>query len=221
MKGPLLRYGHSWGGCDHLHNGHGWCPYENRVMRNRLDTHSWQSAQWFSRFDSSEGPRHPRGHHEPRVARVHTETYLFTTAGCDHASHEQEAAGTEHPPSRHPTGALPGRGWTVGHAALDRLAVFTDTHPAVMAATVAEIDWELKVQYARVPRSATRASRVRPSHASRPHHAPAADPRRTSGGRLQELRPAEGCVTYRSPHHGLGVGAGVRGASCDEAGVLG
>ncbi|NOZ61993.1 MAG: hypothetical protein GXO74_09965, partial [Calditrichaeota bacterium] len=77
VEGLLFRYKHFWGDYEHYHAGHGWYPFEIRIIRNRPDIYSWQSAQSFRRFDYYDNPRQPEGHHKLKVALVDAEIYHY------------------------------------------------------------------------------------------------------------------------------------------------
>ncbi|MDW7682302.1 MAG: hypothetical protein SCK70_17190, partial [bacterium] len=77
VEGLIFKYRHFWGDYNHYQSGHGWYPHEIRIIRNRPDICSWQSAQSFRRFDYFDNPRQESGHHKLRVAAVDAEIYHY------------------------------------------------------------------------------------------------------------------------------------------------
>lgn len=150
VEGLLFRYKHFWGDYDHYHTSHGWYPHEIRIVRNRADIHSWQSAQSFRRFDYYEGPRQPRGHHKLRVAPVDAEIYHYGWVRPPHLmTRKRRALNILHRGLR--WGEIERGDGEFDYGPLDRLAVFTGTHPAVMAERIARMDWRDRLQYSGPP----------------------------------------------------------------------
>ncbi len=55
IEGFLFRYNHFWGDYDHVVRSHGWYNEEIRIIRNRSEIHSWQSAQSFRHISNFDG----------------------------------------------------------------------------------------------------------------------------------------------------------------------
>ena len=152
VEGLLFRYRHFWGDYGHYHAGHGWYPHEIRIIRNRSDIHSFESAQSFRRFDVYEQPRQKEGTHKLKVASVDAEIFHY---------------GWVRPPLRmqNKKRALDSVHWGLKRAAdfydtapdyfdygpLNLLAEYRDTHPAVMQARIAKMDWKEYLQYTGTP----------------------------------------------------------------------
>ncbi|MBN1423451.1 hypothetical protein JXA88_02740 [Candidatus Fermentibacteria bacterium] len=152
VEGLLFRYTHFWGDYEHYHVSHGWYPHEIRIIRNRPDIHSWQSAQSFRRFDFYQGPRQPKGHHKLKVAAVDAEIYHYGWVRPPHLMTSK---------SRALTTLHRGVAWRdrvpaeeerpFDYGPLDRLAVFTGAHPKVMAGMIGRMDWRDRLQYSGSP----------------------------------------------------------------------
>lgn len=148
VEGLLFGYKHFWGDYKHYHTGHGWYPYEIRVIRNREDIHSWQSAQSFRKFDYYDNPRQPEGHHKLKVAKADAEVYHYGWVRPPHLMQNKRKA-------------LDSVHWGLGKAKnhyekapeefdygpLNLLSEFKETHPQVMEEKIKEMDWENKLQY--------------------------------------------------------------------------
>lgn len=147
VEGLLFKYVHFWGDYDRYQNGHGWYPYEIRIVRNRPDIRSWQSAQSFRKYDYYERPHQEEGAHKLNVAKVDAYVYHYGWVrpprlmqnksralnsvhwGFDKAKHHYDKAPKE-----------------FDYGPLDRLGVFEGTHPAVMKDKISEMDWRDKLQ---------------------------------------------------------------------------
>jgi hypothetical protein len=152
VEGLLFRYKHFWGDYNHYQAGHGWYPHEIRIIRNREDIHSWQSAQSFRKFDYYDNPRQPEGHHKLKVAKVDAEIYHYGWVRPPHLMQNKRKA-------------LDSVHWGLGKAKnhydkapqefdygpLNLLAEFKETHPKVMEEKIKEMDWIEKLQYSGKP----------------------------------------------------------------------
>jgi len=152
VEGLLFGYVHFWGDYEHYHAGHGWYKNEIRIIRNRPDIHSWQSAQSFRRFDYYDNPRQESGHHKLNVAKVDAEIYHYGWVRPPHLMQNKRRA-------------LDGVHWGLKKAAehynnssnefdygpLNLLAEFKQTHPAVMADMISKMNWKEKLHYSGRP----------------------------------------------------------------------
>ena len=70
VEGLLFRYKHFWGDYNHYHKSHAWYPDEIRIIRNRPDILSWESAQSFRSYEYYDNPRQPDGTRKLFVGEV-------------------------------------------------------------------------------------------------------------------------------------------------------
>ncbi len=152
VEGLLFNYKHFWGDYDHYHGGHGWYPWEIRIVRNLPQIHSYQSAQSFRWFDAYDNPRQETGTRKLNVASV--DAWIFHY-------------GWVRPPElmRNKNKALDSVHWGKSKAEkhyasvpsyfdygpLDRLKIFKETHPQVMKERIALFNWGDKLQYSGKP----------------------------------------------------------------------
>ena len=155
VEGLVFRYKHFWGDYEHYQDGHGWYKNEIRIVRNRPEIHSWQSAQSFRRFDYYEQPRQPDGHHKLNVARVDAEIFHYGWVRPPHLMrNKSRALDTVHKGVAKAAEMYKNLPDEFDYGPLDRLAVFQDTHPAVMAEMIAQLNWQDKLQYSGKPNPA-------------------------------------------------------------------
>jgi hypothetical protein len=152
VEGLLFSYRHFWGDYKHFHAGHGWYPNEIRIVRNRPDIHSWQSAQSFRRFDYYENPRQPHGHHKLKVARVDAEIYHYGWVRPPHLmQNKKRALDSVHWGIRRADEFYDAAPDEFDYGPLNLLAEFDGTHPAVMDEMIAGMNWQDKLQFTGKP----------------------------------------------------------------------
>lgn len=148
VEGFLFRYLHFWGDYEHVHRGHGWYPREVRIIRNRADIHSFESAQSFRVFDTYTHPRQQGGTRKLRVAAADAEIYHYGWVRPPRLMQTKKRA-------FHTIHWGPGRAKRVydqapavfDYGPLNRLPVFRDKHPLVMEKRIAAMDWKAELQY--------------------------------------------------------------------------
>jgi hypothetical protein len=155
VEGLLFRYRHFWGDYDHYHVSHGWYPREIRIIRNRPDIHSWQSAQSFRRFDDYDNPRQEDGHHKLHVAQVDAEIYHYGWVRPPHLmQNKRRALDSVHWGLRRADAVYAAAPTEFDYGPLDRLGRFSGTHPSVMKGRIASMDWGHKLQLKGAPNPA-------------------------------------------------------------------
>ncbi|MBN1154081.1 hypothetical protein JXB12_04090 [candidate division KSB1 bacterium] len=152
VDGLLFGYKHFWGDYDHYHSGHGWYPFEIRIIRNKPDIYSWQSAQSFRHFDYYDNPRQEAGHHKLRVALAHAEIYHYGWVRPPHLmQNKKRALDTVHWGTKRAGDYYEKAPKEFDYGPLNRLSTFTGTHPRVMQDMIARMDWRNKLQYSGKP----------------------------------------------------------------------
>jgi hypothetical protein len=152
VEGLLFKYRHFWGDYQHYHAGHGWYKDEIRIVRNRPDIHSYQSAQSFRRFDYYGNPRQPEGTHKLKVARVDAEIFHYGwVRPPSYMQTKKKAIDTSHKGIDGANRMYQNAPKAFDYGPLNRLAVFRDTHPKVMEKKVSEFFWANQLQYTGKP----------------------------------------------------------------------
>ena len=154
VEGLLFGYKHFWGDYNHYHQGHGWYPNEIRIIRNRPDIMSWQSAQSFRRYDYYDNPRQPEGTHKINVARVDAEIYHYGWVRPPYLmQNKRRALDSVHWGKEKAEDYYQKAPQEFDYGPLDRLKVFEETHPAVMQEMIANFNWQDKLQMTGKPNS--------------------------------------------------------------------
>lgn len=147
VDGLLFNYKHFWGDYNHYQGGHGWYPHEIRIIRNKPDIWSWQSAQSFRRYDHYDNPRQPEGTRKIRVAKVAAEIYHYGWVRPPYLMRNKSLAlDSVHWGKKKAEEYYKNIPTEFDYGPMDRLAVFEDTHPAVMQDMISRFDWTDKLQ---------------------------------------------------------------------------
>ncbi len=147
VDGLLFRYKHFWGDYNHYHVGHGWYPHEIRIIKNKPDIYSWQSAQSFRRYDYYDNPRQPEGTHKISVANVDAEIYHYGWVRPPHLmQNKRKALDSVHWGKKKASDYYDKAPKEFDYGPLDRLGVFHGTHPKVMEKMISEFNWADKLQ---------------------------------------------------------------------------
>ena len=152
VEGLLFKYKHFWGDYFHYHNSHGWYKNEIRIIRNRPDIHSFESAQSFRKFDYYDNPRQNTGTHKLKVAHVNAEVFHYGWVRPPHFMQTKSRAfHSIHWGAKKAKDYYDNAPKEFDFGPLDRLEKFTDTHPHVMEEKVKKMDWQDKLQYSGKP----------------------------------------------------------------------
>jgi len=152
VDGLLFRYKHFWGDYQHFHSGHGWYPNEIRIIRNRPEIYSWQSAQSFRRFDFYDNPRQPEGHHKIKVAKVDAEIYHYGWVRPPYLmQNKRRALDSVHWGLNRAKDYYEKAPQEFDYGPLNLLAEFKGTHPKVMEVKISKMNWKDKLQYSGKP----------------------------------------------------------------------
>jgi hypothetical protein len=145
VEGLLFDYKHFWGDYQHYHIAHGWYPEEIRIIRNRPDIHSWESAQSFRRIPNFDGHsyRQQAGTHKLKVLRAGAEVYHYGWVRPPRLMvAKTEALNAVHHGSAKAQAMAKAEAPVFDYGPLGKLGVFRDGHPAVMQAWIAQLDWQ-------------------------------------------------------------------------------
>ncbi len=149
IEGLLFNYKHFWGDYNHYHKGHGWYSHEIRIIRNRSDIHSWESAQSFRRIPDFDGIhyRQQEKTYKLKVAKVDAYVYHYGWVRPPYLMvNKKKALDTVHKGSKRVEEMYAKAPKEFDYGPLNRLAVFNKTHPKVMREMITKLDWQDKLQ---------------------------------------------------------------------------
>lgn len=144
VEGLLFGYQHFWGDYQHVHRAHGWYRQEIRIVRNRPDIHSWESAQSFRVIPNFDGVnyRQQEGTRKLKVAQVAAEVYHYGWVRPPALMQaKSKALDTIHKGSAAANALHQGRPQAFDYGDMSRIPQFEGTHPKVMREFVAQFDW--------------------------------------------------------------------------------
>ncbi len=152
VEGLIFKYKHFWGDYDHYQGGHGWYPYEIRIIRNLPQIHSWKDAQSFRTFDNYSGPLQTEGTKKLQVAQVNAEVFHYGWVRPPQLMQSKKKVmdsfywGKKNTDEKYKEAPA-----YFDYGPLDRLTLFTEEHPKVMEQRIKLIDWKDKLQYSGKP----------------------------------------------------------------------
>ncbi len=143
VEGLLFRYHHFWGDYDHCFRSHAWYSREIRAVRNRPDIHSWHSAQSFRAISRYEHPWQTGNARKLGVADVAASIYHYGWVRPPRLmQNKNRALRTVHAGTQQATREYDQAPEGFQFGPLDDVPRFNGTHPAVMQARIAAMDWQ-------------------------------------------------------------------------------
>lgn len=149
IEGLLFNYIHFWGDYDHYHCSHNWYKNEIRVVRNKPDIHSWESAQSFRRIPDFDGVnyRQQKDTYKLKVARVNADIYHYGWVRPPHIMRAKSRVFTRiHHGEKRVAELEKKKHFDFDYGDLSKLRIFSEVHPEVMHDRISSFDWadELK-----------------------------------------------------------------------------
>jgi len=144
VEGLLFNYTHFWGDYQHYNKTHGWYPHEIRIVRNRPDIHSWESAQSFRRIPNFDyvNYRQQEGTYKLKVALVDAHVYHYGWVRPPYLmQNKKKALDTIHKGTKRVEEVWKGAEAQFDYGPLGKTSVFTGTHPKVMDDMIAQFNW--------------------------------------------------------------------------------
>jgi hypothetical protein len=151
VEGLLFHYKHFWGNYNRYHRSHTWYHKEIRIIRNHPDIHSWESAQSFRRIPNFDGKhyRQQDGTYKLKVASVDATIFHYGWVRPPNLMmQKQKALDTIHKGADKVSELEKLGRYIFDYGPLQRLSVFSDSHPNVMKQRIKDCNWEELLQYA-------------------------------------------------------------------------
>ena len=144
VEGLLFNYVHFWGDYNHYQYAHGWYPEEIRIVRNRKDIHSWESAQSFRRIPDFDykNYRQQENTFKLNVARVDAYIYHYGWVRPPHyMQNKKKSLDTIHKGAQRVREMYSTQEDEFDYGPLKLAAKFKGTHPKVMKEWIDNFDW--------------------------------------------------------------------------------
>jgi len=152
IEGLVFDYIHFWGDYEHHQDGHCWYRKEIRIVRNRPDIHSWESAQSFRRIPDFDqfNYRQQEGTYKLKVAGSGATVYHYgwvrppalmqNKIKVFHTNHRGKAS-VDRQVDNHIYDSV------FDYGNLSCLSRFDGSHPAVMKEWMEQFDWKHQLRY--------------------------------------------------------------------------
>ena len=154
VEAMLFDYLHFWGDYDRVHDSHNWYKQELRVVRNRPDIHSFNSAQSFRRIPRFDGVSYREKAGTKKLVAVHSGARIFHYGWVRPPKvMEKKRQYFEVNHSRAKSAELGGqRGEEAfDYGPLHGVPKYKGSHPKVMAKRIAALDWQDQLRELPVP----------------------------------------------------------------------
>ncbi len=150
VEGFLFKYKHFWGDYNHYHISHRWYPKEIRIVRNKPETHSWESAQSFRKIENFDGINYRQQEETYKLNVIELDAYVYHYGWVrppKYMQKKKKVFATIHRGEKQAEEEYKRASEEFDFGPLDRLAIFDETHPKVMKEWISKFDWEDKLQY--------------------------------------------------------------------------
>jgi hypothetical protein len=152
VEGLLFRYRHFWGDYEHVQDGHCWYRREIRIVRNKPEIHSWESAQSFRKIPEFEGLnyRQQAGTYKLKVAHVDAEIFHYGWVRPPRLMQNKiKAFNTNHRgrESVEKQEAMHHFDQVFDYGNLNKYTRYEGTHPAVMRPWMDGFDWKKQLRF--------------------------------------------------------------------------
>ncbi len=150
VEGLLFHYRHFFGDYEHYINHHGWYQNEIRIVRNRPEIHSFESAQSFRRIPNFDGKsyRKQEGTHLLKVAPLEAYIYHYGWVRPPrYMQSKKKALDSIHKGDKKAADLYKDRAADFDYGPLKNLPKFNGTHPSVMKQKMQDFDWGNSLNY--------------------------------------------------------------------------
>lgn len=159
VEGLLFDYVHFWGDFQHFQDGHGWYKREIRIVRNRPDIHSWESAQSFRRIPDFDGKnyRQQAGTFKLKVAKANASIFHYGWARPPALmASKKKALDTIHKGEKRASELHQNKPPEYDYGPLGRAKIFRKTHPVAMQDWLEKFNWAGQLNYSKKDRNPLR-----------------------------------------------------------------
>lgn len=144
IEGLLFNYIHFWGDYKHYHVAHGWYPKEIRIVRNKPEIHSWESAQSFRRIPDFDqvNYRQQEGTYKLKVALVDAYVYHYGwVRPPSYMQSKRKALETIHKGEEKVNKMYKTQDLSFDYGPMKFTKEFSGTHPEVMNKWIDKFSW--------------------------------------------------------------------------------
>lgn len=149
VDGFLFRYKHLWGDYKHYQRNHFWYDREIRLIRNDKTIHSWKDAQSFRKFntfDYSHEAYHQNAGEKLNVIELPCEIFHYGFVRPPRLMKKKTTSNAASFFGVKNTAHLD-QGQAFDYGPLNKVAKFTEEHPAAMADWIADFHWADELRF--------------------------------------------------------------------------
>lgn len=150
VEGLLFNYRHFFGDYLHYINHHGWYQQEIRIIRNKPDIHSFESAQSFRRIPNFDGKsyRKQEGSFKLKVAEVDAFIYHYGwVRPPKYMQSKKKALDSIHKGDQKANELYKEAEEEFDYGPLKKMKKFKGTHPKVMEEKMKDFSWGHQLNY--------------------------------------------------------------------------
>jgi glycosyltransferase involved in cell wall biosynthesis len=158
VEGLLFDYIHFWGDFNHYQNNHCWYRKEIRIVRNRPDIHSWESAQSFRRIPDFDGIhyRQKENTFKLKVAEAHARIFHYGWVRPPELMNSKIKSFSINHRGVKTVNEMEKKELFRGYfdyGNLNKVPAYKGTHPAVMIGWISQSNWQDNLRFQGVRRS--------------------------------------------------------------------
>ena len=150
VEGLLFKYRHFFGDYNHYINHHGWYQNEIRIIKNKPDIHSFESAQSFRRIPDFDGKSYRKHEGTYRLNVATLDAYIYHYGWVrppKYMQSKKKALDSIHKGDAKANKTYEGLVAEFDYGPLKGLPKFDGTHPAVMQDKMKDFDWGQSLNY--------------------------------------------------------------------------
>jgi len=152
VEGLLFDYIHFWGDYTHFQNNHCWYRKEIRIVRNRPEIHSWQSAQSFRKIPDFDGIhyRQKENTYKLKVAEARARVFHYGWVRPPELMNNKIKSFNINHRGVQKVGEMEKNDLFKGYfdyGNLSRIPAFKGSHPAVMKEWIGQFNWTEKLRF--------------------------------------------------------------------------
>ncbi len=150
IEGLLFKYRHFFGDYEHYIDHHGWYQNEIRIIRNRPDIHSFQSAQSFRSIPDFDGKSYRKIEGSRTLNVVSIDAYIYHYGWVrppKYMQRKKKALDSIHKGNQKANQIYEQQKNEFDYGPLKNLPKFTDTHPSIMKEKMKDFTWANQLNY--------------------------------------------------------------------------
>ena len=152
VEGLLFKYIHFWGDYEHYQDSHCWYRKEIRIIKNKPDIHSWESAQSFRKIPDFDGINYRQQENTFKLKVAEVDAYIYHYGWVrppEYMRNKIRAFNINHKGKEKVDEMVKNKQFEeiYDYGNLSKLTKFKGTHPEVMKEWIANFNWKYQLRY--------------------------------------------------------------------------